>query len=401
MNYAERIARDLRRLGSVPHPSAEAIRHGERVDAHLRALADQNGGSLPFDRFMEEALYAPGLGYYAAGATKFGGAGDFVTAPEMSPLFGACMAQTVRDAWEQGADRNILEIGPGTGLLAVSILDALHDDQCPPAQYMMLERSAELRERQRATLATRRHADPRLEWLDDLPDGFSGVIVANEVLDAMACAVWKWSQGQLLELHASPAKDGWKELWLPANPELQAWFDALRSVLREPIPDGYISEAHLQATGWIKTLASVADRAVVLLADYGFPRHEYYHPQRPGTLMCHYRHHAHDQPFLLPGLQDITCHVDFTAIAETASEAGWHVAGYTDQASFLMNTGITNRMTSMAAGDPERMVRLAQQAKMLMLPSEMGELFKVMALTRGLPHRPLLGFTTSDRRARL
>lgn len=401
MDYRARIFRELQQLGDLPPPTDEAIAHSEKLDHYLRHLATENGGTLFFDEFMEAVLYAPQLGYYEAGATKFGPAGDFVTAPEISSLFGACLAHQIIELFKAGATKQILEFGAGSGALAESMLAELALLDALPDRYLILERSADLSARQAQRLASWQAKGVKVEWLSRMPSHFNGLIVANEVLDAMAVKVWRYHNNTLEEQAVEPRDDGWQKVWHAPSTSLQQWFSALPEPLRSTLPDGYTSEANLQQDGWIRTLGAQLNTGAILVIDYGFPQHEYYHPQRPGTLMCHYRHHAHSEPTYLLGLQDITAHIDFTSLAKSASAVDLTVAGYIDQANFLTNCGLTNIMTRKAGNDLNQMARLAQQAKLLLLPSEMGELFKVMMLTKNLPQHSWLGFMHGDRRHRL
>jgi len=337
---------------------------------------------------MELALYAPGLGYYSAGMHKFGAAGDFVTAPEISALFGQALAQQAAQVLGITAG-NILEIGPGSGRLAFDLLTELERLGQLPERYFLLEVSADLRQRQQHLLA--RFA-PRVEWLDALPASFSGLIIGNEVLDAMPVHLVAWHEDSLFERGVS-LEDGqfsWSERKL-ASGEL---FDIAVSL---DVPPGTISEIGLVARGFVATLASLLEKGAILMLDYGFGQNEYYHPQRSsGTLMCHYRHHSHDAPFYLPGLQDITSHVDFTAIAETGVSHGLNLLGYTSQAHFLINAGITDLLSLTSPEQASAYLPLASQVQKLLNPAEMGELFKVIALGKGVD-TPLLGFARGDK----
>lgn len=352
----------------------------------------QSGGWIGFDRYMALALYAPGLGYYAGGAAKFGGAGDFVTAPEVSPLFGHTVSRQLAEILEvTGGD--VLELGAGTGRLAADLLQALADLGRLPKRYLILEVSGELVARQQQRL---QHLDPalasRVVWIDRVPDSFRGVMVANEVLDALPTHLIVWREDGVLERGVSRTRHGfvWEDRAI-ANPVLLA--EAQR--LRPPPP--YLSEIGLLAPALVRTLAGALDHGVLLAIDYGFGEREYYHPQRDrGTLMCHYRHRAHDDPFFLPGLQDITSHVDFTAVTCSAAQSGLDPLGYATQAQFLINLGITDLMARTPADQTAAYLPLAAQAQKLLSPAEMGELFKVIAFGRGL-QLPLAGFRSGDK----
>ena len=377
---------------SLPEPSPEAREHSDRVAEHIRGEIAASGGWISFARYMELALYAPGLGYYSAGSRKLGKAGDFVTAPEISPLYGQTLARQVREVLDAGFDE-VLEVGAGSGALAATLLEELERAGRTPRNYLILELSADLRERSRDTLASRvPHLLERVAWLNRLPPAFSGVVLGNEVLDAMPAHVVRIQGGKVEEGGVGVRNDRLDWSWRLASGEP---LDAARAL---KLPEGFRTEIQLAARGFMRSLGSVVEKGAALFVDYGFPEKEFYHPQRKeGTLMCHYRHHAHADPFFLPGLQDITSHVDFSAIAGAAREGGLEVAGYTSQAQFLVNCGITEVMSRTPAEDGTRFLPLANQANRLMSPAEMGELFKVIALSRGFS-RPLLGFGEGDRR---
>lgn len=378
---------------SLPEPSAEARAHSVRVAERIRAEIAASGGWVSFARYMELALYAPGLGYYMAGARKLGREGDFVTAPEMSSLFGETLAQQVRQISDLGCNE-ILEVGAGSGALAASILAELEKLGALPAHYLILELSPDLRSRSRDTLAARvPHLIERVAWLNQLPPSFEGCVIGNEVLDAMPVSVVCRDGSSLIERGVIARGDGFEWAARPLPPELSRQIDV--SCLPEP---HYCTEFQVVARGFVRSLAKVLARGVALFVDYGFPRREYYHPQRVrGTLMCHYRHHAHDDPFFLPGLQDITSHIDFTAIAEAAVASGVELLGYTNQAQFLVNCGITDILARTPADDARAYAPLAAQVQSLTSPAEMGELFKVTAFGRGVS-QPLLGFRSGDKR---
>jgi SAM-dependent MidA family methyltransferase len=361
------------------------------------------GGWISFARYMKLALYAPGLGYYSAGSAKLGSAGDFVTAPEISSLFGQALArQVAADLCSAAPD--VLELGAGSGKLACDLLLELEGLDKLPWRYLILEVSAELRQRQKERLRQQvPHLFDRVQWLDALPSSFRGIAVANEVLDALPTHVVTWhGETAIVERGVCNTATGgfaWGE-----RPAAGALLDAARKLetLIEPVADfAYTSEINLAAGALVASLGTMLERGVVLFIDYGFPRHEYYHPQRSnGTLMCHYRHRAHDDPFHLPGLQDITAHVDFTAIRDVALVSGMECLGFATQAQFLINCGITEILSRISPAEPARYLPLAAQAQKLLSPSEMGELFKVMALGKGVDSR-LQGFTAGDMRARL
>ncbi len=376
----------------LPQPSPEALEHSNQLCSLIRSEIAAQGGWIPFAQFMELALYAPGLGYYTAGARKFGEAGDFVTAPEISPLFGRTLAWQVVEIMSQ-SEPQIMELGAGSGKLAVDILSELDQLNCLPERYNILEVSADLRERQQALLRERLpHVFARVRWLDALPDAISGAVIANEVLDALPVHLVHWTDGGIRE-HGVACSDGcfvWQDRPV-GNPELLQLSQEIQA------PDGYLSEISLAARGLTSSLCDRLQQGVLLFIDYGFGAGEYYHTQRmQGTLMCHYRHHAHGDPFYLPGLQDITAHVDFSAIAESALASGVQLLGYTTQAHFLINCGIADFLSE---ADPENLrdyLPLSGQLQKLTSPAEMGELFKVIALGKNVSGM-LRGFEAGDK----
>lgn len=384
----------------LPLPDAAALAHSQRLSAFLAEEIARQGGWMPFSRYMELALYAPGLGYYTAGARKFGAAGDFVTAPELTPLFAQTLANQILPILDASAPV-ILEAGAGSGRLAADLLLALEARGQLPDQYLILELSPDLKERQAATLAQAAlHLADRVQWLERLPDSFVGVILGNEVLDAMPVELVRW-QGDGVEQQGVTWSETTGFAWAgrPATGELARVARNLAEEVDlgpEATATGYTSEIGLAAAAWTAAWGPILQQGALLLLDYGFPRREFYHPQRhQGTLMCHYRHQAHGEPFSYPGLTDITAHVDFTAVAEAGFQAGLEVAGYTSQGQFLLNCGLLEQL---AALDPERpdYFRAAAAVQRLVQPQEMGELFKVIALTKGLT-APLLGFARGDR----
>lgn len=379
----------------LPLPDPDALIHCRKVRAHLQADIELSGGWISFARYMELALYAPGLGYYAGGATKFGAAGDFITAPEMTPLFGRTLARTAEAVLRQ-TDGEILELGAGSGRLALDLLRELERRECLPARYRILEVSPDLRARQRALFeAEAPHLLERLVWLDCLPQGFSGLMLANEVLDAMPVHLVCWLAGEIFERGVAfqQGEFAWEDRPIADGPLLRA------AKAIDPGPD-YLSEINLAALAWINSLAQCLARGAILCIDYGFPRSEYFHPQRDsGTLRVHYRHHSLDDPFYLPGLCDLTAHVDFSAVADAAIESGLDLLGYTSQANYLLNAGLLDLMAEMQPMTSEYL-RAASAAQKLLQPSEMGELFKVIAFGRGVAET-LPGFERGDRRGAL
>jgi SAM-dependent MidA family methyltransferase len=381
----------------LPPLDADSRAQAEAVAAHIRERIDAAGGALPFDRFMELALYAPGLGYYVAGSRKFGAEGDFVTAPEISPLFGRALArQCAQVLAETGG--GILEFGAGTGTMAADILLQLEADRQLPDRYCILELSPELRGRQRETLAARVPALlERVEWLDKLPSAFSGVLLGNELLDAMPVQRFRLAGEGVEEAFVVNRGDGFDWQWQPAvSPGL---VEAVRTIRRAvQLPDGYESEINLRLAPWMSAVADTLQQGVMVLVDYGYSGREYYHPERHGgTLICHFRHRAHDNPLVLAGLQDITANVDFSAVARAATAAGLALAGYSTQAHFLIGCGLD---ALLGEADPADHLDLVQGVKQLTLPSAMGERFKAIAFSRGLD-LPLCGFAMRDLSDRL
>jgi SAM-dependent MidA family methyltransferase len=389
-------------MPDLPAPSAQALSHSERLAGLIRREIRDSGGALPFSRYMELCLYSPGHGYYSAGTQKFGAAGDFVTAPEISPLFGRCLARTCNGVLEQLEEGDILEFGAGTGALAATLLAELELLGRLPGRYLIIERSGDLRSRQQETL---HRLEPRLlervVWLDGLPvGGFRGVLLANEVLDAMPVERFRWNSAGIERFYVECQGDAFGWCAREAHhPELLA---AVRRLDEDPgLLPGYVSEINLLISPWLQGIAALLDRGLLLLVDYGYPRREYYHPQhREGTLMCHYRHHAHENPFLWPGLQDITAHVDFTAVAEAGVAAELDVLGYTNQAYFLLDCGLECLLQGAGPTDSAAYLRQAREAKLLILPGEMGERFKCIGLGRGIKDR-VPGFRGDDLRYRL
>ncbi len=365
--------------------SPEERRHQQRMTARLRTEMESAGGAIPFARFMELALYAPGLGYYVAGATKFGAGGDFVTAPEISPLFGRTLATPCARILEEMGSGDLLEFGAGTGRLAAQLLGRLEELGRLPRRYFILEVSPDLQQRQRETLEKEApHLLSWVEWLQRLPGRFQGVMLANEVLDAMPVHLFRKGSDGLEEQWVAFSGPALEARWRPASPPLALAVERIEEAVGT-LPPGYLSEVNLNLEPWLAAVGGSLDRGALLLIDYGHPRSVYYHPQRRmGTLRCHFRHRAHDDPLLLPGLQDITAHVDFTAVAEGAEAAGLERLAYATQARFLLECGLDRLL---ARSDPENVaahLALVQGAKQLLSPTGMGESFKVMVLGRGV-----------------
>jgi SAM-dependent MidA family methyltransferase len=376
---------------ALPRPSPEAEAHSERLRRHIAEQIAAAGGWIGFDRYMDLALYAPGLGYYTAGARKIGDSqvgGDFVTAPEISPLYGYAIATQVAQVLSdigQGKSGRLLEFGAGTGRLARDVLEALARSGVDVDRYEIVEVSADLRQRQSEILM-----GWPVTWLDRPPAEFEGVILASEVLDVLPVRLFVSSESGMCERGVRSHEAALRFEDRVADAVLAA---EARQIEAEagPFGPGYNSEIGFVARAWTAQLAGVLRRGVALLIDYGFPRREYYHPQRRmGTIMCHYRHHAHADPFWLPGLNDITAHVDWTGLAHAAHDAGLDVLGYTAQANFLLNCGL---LEMLAANQTPAATSAVQR---LLSEAEMGELFKVLAVGRGIA-APLRGFARGDR----
>ena len=400
---------------SLPTPAPSALARSAQLLAQLRAALHAGGGWLPFDAYMQQALYAPGLGYYTGNAGQFGdfgGDSDFVTAPELSPLFGRTLASQIAQAMGLAGTRRVVEFGAGSGALAAQVLGELDRLGDPPEEYVIVDVSGALKHRQIETLRARApELAARVQWWSTLPDAFDAVVIGNEVLDAMPVKLL--ARGESGWMERGVAQDGDDLVFIdrasalvPPQPEADA------------LPVGSVTEIHSQALGFVRTLADRLQRGVALFIDYGFPQHEYYHPQRHmGTLRAHYRHRALDEVLLWPGLADITSHVDFTAVALTAQDAGLDVLGYTSQANFLMNCGLLDLLAAEFAAGPapqapsstaavcsplappggSHYLRQTAAVNKLLGESEMGELFKVIALGRGVDPHALRGFTRGDR----
>lgn len=389
---------------TLPPLSADELAHSRRVSEHIRGFLRAQGGVIGFDVWMRLALYAPGLGYYSAGATKLGGDGDFVTAPEISSLFSRCLARQAAEVLQEtGGD--VLELGAGSGRMAADVLLELRELGVLPDRYRILEVSADLTARQQARLAKLPpELARRVEWLGRWPErGMNGVVLANEVLDAMPVErfVLRGDPGAQrlralgVALDDSPSGQGFAWQESEPSPELTRAVAGILESLPEPLPDGYVSEICLAFQPWVASLASMLEHGVALLVDYGLPRAQLYHPERSdGTLRCHFRHRAHDDPFVNVGLQDITAWVDFTRVADAAESADLDVLGFVTQCGFLIGAGMESLLSAeMREADPRRQAQLAGEARRLMLPGEMGEIFKVIALGKGYT-QPLSGFST-------
>lgn len=390
---------------ALPVPDREALAISQELSTRIAAEIARHGGWLSFARYMEMALYEPGLGYYSNPGQVFGAAGDFVTAPELTPLFGATLARQVspwlKDPALVGSGQVVLEVGGGSGMLAAQLLNALDNVGNHEVRYLILELSAERREHQRQTLKSLAPGlMDRVGWLETFPESFAGVVVANELLDAMPVQLFEWQADAEVELQEMGVTwvDG-QFAWAPrpADTVLTETVAALRNRLG---PEGaqwhspYRSEICPAQRAWMRTLADCMTAGVVMLLDYGFAAPEYYHPQRDqGTLMCHYRHRSHADPFLWPGLSDITAHVDFTALARAATAEGFSLVGYTSMAAFLLNAGLLDELADLPREPESFWFAQAQAVQQLISEAEMGELFKVIAFEKNLREAAsVLGF---------
>ncbi|MBK1734390.1 SAM-dependent methyltransferase [Halorhodospira abdelmalekii] len=385
---------------TLPQPDTAARAASAELHERLCTAIDAAGGAIPFDCFMERALYEPQLGYYRGGAARFGSGGDFATAPELTPLFGRTLAHQIAEILAHLGGGEVIELGPGSGRLAADTLTELAALDALPQRWRMLEVSGALRAEQERTLAACDAAiGARIEWLEALPEPTGNRIwVANEVLDALPVKRFVRRDGAIRELGVG-VEEGrlvWREL--PAAEELRAAVERLEEGMA-PFPDGYVSEVCTRLPAFIRGLAEAFERGVMLWIDYGYPRREYYLPERRrGTLICHYRHHAHDDPFFYPGLQDITAFVDFSALAEALRAAELDVLGYAPQGPFLVGAGLAElaRPQLETIEDARERVVIAQAIHRLTHPGDMGERFKVMVAGRGYSG-PLSGLRIADR----
>lgn len=380
----------------LPLPSVEEQLRSDRLRGVVRTAIADAGGLITFSQFMELALYSVRDGYYASDSQKFGEHGDFVTAPELGSLFARSLSRQIAQVRSDLGGGDIMEVGGGSGRLALELLRNLCAQDSAPDRYHILETSASLAHRQRELLST--HAPelmPRVNWLGELPQEFNGVIVANEVVDAIPVDRFVIENGRPRGIGVAWDSGDFVDASYLVN---GANWDTIRSF---DLPEGYISEAGFQREAWMRSIADCLQTGVILIIDYGFPRHEYFHPQRNGgTLMCHYRHRSHFDPYIYIGLQDITAHVDFTGLAQSAIASELTLLGFTTQASFLLSLGILDDIEPAMLIDSVERLAATQELKKLTLPSEMGELFKVVAVGRGLQH-PLKGFAHMDHRGRL
>lgn len=390
---------------SLPTPSEEAIEHSDKLSVNIRRYLSRHK-TLPFSKYMEMALYTPQLGYYAGGLPKIGKTGDFITAPEVSPIFSRCIARQASQVLSQLDEPNLIEFGAGQGTMAKDILLELEQIQQPFHRYYIVEISADLRARQRQTFEKHLSAETikKIIWLDTLPKTpISAVVLANEVLDAMPFERIRIEPEQSLQgfvsFNETEQQFEWRYKTI-TDLGLQKFANQLIQHIGKVSDLGYETEINLNLKPWLKSVSDILSQGLVLLVDYGYSRHEYYQPARVmGTLRCHYQHRAHNNPFFYPGLQDITAHVDFTAVAEEAFDSGFKIAGFTTQAHFLMGSGLLEMSVDPEAHVTEQ-IGIAQQIKTLTLPDEMGETFKAIALTKDFD-QPLIGFSVRDLRHQL
>lgn len=383
----------------LPQPEARLKVHSDRLTQSIRRRIG-NGGPISFHDYMEMALYEPGLGYYSAGMAKLGPAGDFITAPELGPLFARCLAQTITAAAGILGSYCIMELGAGSGVLAADLLDALQDH--PPANYLILERSADLADRQHSLL---RHRHPeyfgRIQWLQKPPAEISGIIIGNEIVDALPVERFVIVGDSILQSMVDDVGGKLTATTRPAPARLAAQVERVIpfEVASSKVP--YHSEINTYLPAWLNGISAGLKSGLLILSDFGYPRKDYYHPDRNrGTLLCHYRHRVHDDTLFWPGLQDITASVDFTALAEAGDVAGLDLLAYTSQAGFMIDAGLMDVMT-----DPEQLelrerISQANQIKRLTLPGEMGERFQFMLMGRNMP-ADLPGMKAPDHRYRL
>jgi len=388
---------------ALPVPEEAALLQSEKLIVHIKDLIKEQGGKIGFDQYMSAVLYEPGLGYYSAGSRKFGSEGDFVTAPEISSLFSQCLAFQCAQILNDLGSGVIMELGAGTGVMARDILLELEKLDLLPESYFILEVSADLKQRQQDLLnKSVPHLIERIVWLDSLPEQpFAGLILANEILDALAVKRFKKVSGAFKELKVALDNGEFIRVEDDADIKLEKALTQLEHDLSKPFSEGYVSEININTKKWLSGLESILQRGVMLFVDYGYSVSDYYHPDREeGTLLCHYRHRVHSDPFFYPGLQDITASVNFTDIAEAADSLGLHVNGYTNQAYFLFGCGLEKLLVDIASLDSRSHTEVTQQVIKLTMPEEMGERFKVIALTKEFD-QSLIGFSIMDQRVRL
>ena len=376
----------------LPVPDADESAHSDALAALIRNEIAARG-PIPFSRYMELCLYAPGLGYYSAGKTKFGAAGDFVTAPELGDLFARCIAGTLAPTLREiGEAADFVELGGGSGRFAVAALREFATIGTLPRRYRILEPAADLRERQRAHVAASLPHDlaARVEWIDSPPEQpWRGVLFANEVLDALPTTRFALHAGEVYEEYVAVRDVAFERVDRPADALVSAAVRHVERYLDAPFADGYRSEILPQLPYWMPAVIGTLERGVAMFVDYGYPRSEFYLPERnDGTLVCHYRHRAHADPLYRPGLQDITAFVDFTAVAEAATGAGFELVGYAPKGQFLLASGLPALIEESVDMDEVERMRIVAEAKRLTLPGEMGERFQAIAFARGVDEVP-------------
>lgn len=401
-NFNSILNRDLENQ-ELPVPDNGAAKHSQKVSEKIKQEIREQEGMISFRRFMEIALYEPGLGYYSSGAFKFGEQGDFITAPELSTVYSNCIAKQCQQVLNKMDNGHILELGPGTGRMACDILLALEKNESLPGKYFLLETSADLRQRQQEYISQHiPHLEKIIYWLEELPgNAFNGIILANEVIDALPVHRFIFSNNKLKELNVGFENNRFVWIERPFDDETFKVVTRELAPFLESWPQGYTSEINIDIQPFINSFSDCIKQGIIIIADYGYPRQDYYHPQRiNGTLLCHYRHRVHNDPFFNPGLQDITSSVNFTCLAEAAVNAGLDVCGYTTQAHFLMSCGLEEYIKQLEDGDLSNNAMLSGQIRQLTMPGAMGERFKFIALSKNL-NLPLLGFQFVDLRAKL
>ena len=392
----------------LAEPGEEQKQHSLLLKQRIKTACDKANDWIRFSDYMNIVLYEPALGYYSGGLQKFGEKGDFITAPEVSPLFAQCLANQLSETIKNlrlstGEKVHVIEFGAGSGVLAADMLLQLEALACMPEKYLIVELSAELKQRQKQTIKKKaEHLLEYVQWLDQLPDDVScAIIVANEVLDAMPVECFRITHKGTESLMVGFESNDLVSRYMPAEQNTVETVEAIRQRSEVSFSENYISEYNPAISGWLSALENRIKNLVILLIDYGYNEKEYYHPDRVnGTLMCYYQHRAHDDFFWWPGLQDITAFVNFTDVAYCAVNLAMDVSGYTTQAAFLLANGLSELHASQVTDDVQQQIKLSQQIKTLTLPSEMGDRFKVMALTKNY-EEPLTGFSMLDLRNRL
>jgi len=393
------------KIENLPKPDKKELAQQAILLQHIQHAIEKSDGKITFARYMEMALYEAELGYYVSGQRIFGKDGDFVTAPELTPLFSQCLARQCAQIMDELNNPIILEFGAGSGIMAVEILRYLDEIDCLPDEYRIMEISPALRQRQHQLISEKLpHLQDRVKWLSKLPDeNFCGVILANEILDAMPVnRIRVFADGSAQEIYIGMDKSELHPiLGALSDPRLHKIAQRIKECLGEQMPEYFDAEVNLRAESWLSSLHQVLDQGLVLLIDYGYPRYEFFQPMRyQGTLMCHYKHHAHADPLLFTGLQDLTASVEFTEIAEFSVAAGFEVSGFITQALFLIGCGIDELIQTLDIEDTKTFLATTQPVKQLLMPDQMGELFKVLALTKEIDI-PLLGYRAGDHRGRL